>query len=80
VLTPRLLMGSAEGPGLPLISALSHFPELVAKLEVLRIGCNMGLMEDRMGALWIQACPASDSLASHILPSVARGPPNGVGE
>jgi hypothetical protein len=63
-----------------LVAALWHFLELGAELDVLRSRHNADLMEDQMGPLWIQACPASDSMASHILPSVARGPPDGAGE
>jgi hypothetical protein len=46
-----------------LVAALSHFPELKSELELFRT---------RVRA-------ASDSLASHVPPSVARSPPDGVG-
>jgi hypothetical protein len=51
-----------------LVTALLYFPELEAELEVLRSRCNMNLTEDQVDALWIRACLASDSLASHVLP------------
>jgi hypothetical protein len=63
-----------------LVAALSHFLELDAKLELLRSGHNAALMEDQVDALWILARPASDLLASHVLPSVAHGRPNGAGK
>jgi hypothetical protein len=63
-----------------LVDTLSHFPELEAELEILRFGRNTALMEDQVDALWILACPATDLLASHILPSVARGTVDGAGE
>jgi hypothetical protein len=63
-----------------LITTLLHFPELEAELELLRSGRNAALTEDRTYALRILARPTSDLLASHILPSVARGPPDGMGE
>jgi hypothetical protein len=37
-------------------------------------------MEDQVDSLWIQVRPASDILAAHVLPSIARGTPDGVGE
>jgi hypothetical protein len=63
-----------------LVTALLHFPELEAELELLRSGCNMALREDQVNALWALAFPASDFLASHIIPSFAHGPPDGAGE
>jgi hypothetical protein len=34
------------------------------------------LTEDQVDALWTQVRLTSDMLASHVPPSVARGPPN----
>jgi hypothetical protein len=64
---------------LALVVALSHFPELEAEIELLRSGHNAALTEDQVDALWILACLASDLLASHALPSVAHGIPDGAG-
>jgi hypothetical protein len=63
-----------------LVTALSYFLELDAKLELLGLGRNTALMEDQVDALWILARLASDLIASHILPSVAHDRPNGTGE
>jgi hypothetical protein len=63
-----------------LVTALSHFPEPEAELELLGSGRNAVLMEDHVDALWILACPASGLLASYILFSVARSPLDGAGE
>jgi hypothetical protein len=41
---------------------------------------NAVLTKDQVDALWILARPSSDLLASHVLPSVALDPPNGMGE
>jgi hypothetical protein len=57
-----------------LVAALSHFPELEAKLELLGSVRNAALMEDQVDALQALACPASDLLALHVLPLAARGP------
>jgi hypothetical protein len=54
--------------------------ELEAELELLRSVRNVFLMEDWVDAFWILARPSSDLLVSYVLPSVARNPPNGVGE
>jgi hypothetical protein len=63
-----------------LVTALSHFPEPEAELELLGSGRNAVLMEDRVDALWILASPALGLLASYILFSVARSPLDGAGE
>jgi hypothetical protein len=63
-----------------LVAALLHLLELETDLELLRSGCNMDLTEDHVDALWTRMRPASDSLALHILPSVARNLPDGMGE
>jgi hypothetical protein len=65
---------------LALVTALSHFSELEAKLELLGSSSNAALMEDHVDALWILARLASDLLASHILPLIACAPPYGAGE
>jgi hypothetical protein len=62
-----------------LVAALSHFPVLEGKLEMLGSKCNADLREDQMGAHWIQVRPASDSLALLVLPSFACGPFDGMG-
>jgi hypothetical protein len=62
-----------------LAATLSHSPELDTKLELLGFGHIADLREDQVDALWTQACPTSDSLASYIPPSIACGRPNGAG-
>jgi hypothetical protein len=39
----------------------------------------MDLTEDQEDALWAWVHVASDSLASHVPPSVTRSPPDGTG-
>jgi hypothetical protein len=63
-----------------LVTALSHISELDAKLELLGSGCNVDLMEDEVDALWTRVRATSNSLASHVLPSVAHIPPDGTRE
>jgi hypothetical protein len=63
-----------------LATAMLHFPELGVKLELLGSGRNTYLMKDLVDALWTEARLASDSLASFIPLSVARGSPHGLGE
>jgi hypothetical protein len=63
-----------------LVATLSHFPELEAKLELLRSGRNTNLAEDQVDALWTRMRLALDSPVSHVLPSVAPSPSDGVGE
>jgi hypothetical protein len=63
-----------------LVATLLHFSELETELELLGSGRNAVLMEDQVDSLWIQACLASDLLALHVLPVVARNPLDGVGE
>jgi hypothetical protein len=72
--------GVCWGTWSALVASLSHFSGLTIELELLGFGHNAVLAEDQVDALWIQACPASDSLASFILPSVARGSPDGARE
>jgi hypothetical protein len=63
-----------------LVAALSHFLELETELELLRSGCNADLTDDQADALWTRVRVASDSLSSHVPPSVARNPPDSAGE
>jgi hypothetical protein len=65
---------------LALVAALSHFSELNTELELLRSGRNADMREDQVDALWTQVCVASDSLASHVLPSIPHNPHDGMGE
>jgi hypothetical protein len=62
-----------------LITTLSHFLELEVELELLGSGHNATLTEDQVDALWLLAHQISDLLALHVLPLVARGPPDGAG-
>jgi hypothetical protein len=64
----------------PLVTALLHFLELEAELELLGARCNAPLTKDRVDAHWILACPTSDLLASYVLSSIIRSPPDGAGE
>jgi hypothetical protein len=43
-----------------LVAAVLHFPELEADMEVLGLGCNAGLIEDEVCALWSRMCMAAD--------------------
>jgi hypothetical protein len=54
--------------------------ELKTELEVLGFGCSVDLTGDEADALWMPVRAASDSLASHVLSSVAYNPPDDVGE
>jgi hypothetical protein len=58
---------------------VSHFSELRSELELLGSGRNVGPTEDMADALFTLVRTASDSLASYVLSSVVRGPPDGVG-
>jgi hypothetical protein len=62
-----------------LATALSHFSESGAELELLGSGHNADLTEDQV-AIWTQVCLTFDLLVSYIPPSVARGPPGVTGE
>jgi hypothetical protein len=55
--------GVCWGTRSALVSILSHFPELKSMLD---------LTEDQVDALWSWVRIASDSLASHVPPSVTR--------
>jgi Trp operon repressor len=63
-----------------LVATMSHFLELDADLEVLESDHFTGLTEDEVDALWSRVRVASDLLASHVPSSVARHPPDSVGE
>jgi hypothetical protein len=63
-----------------LATALSHFSESGAELELPGSEHNADLTEDRVVAIWTQVCPTFDLLVSYIPPSVARGPPGVTGE
>jgi hypothetical protein len=43
--------GVCWGSRSALVATGSHFPELVADLEVLKSGCNVGLIEDEVNTL-----------------------------
>jgi hypothetical protein len=68
------------GSHLVLVITVSHFLELDTNQEVLGAGRNRGLTEGEADTLWSQVRTATDSLASHVPPSVAHNPPNSVGE
>jgi hypothetical protein len=63
-----------------LVSTMSHFPELTCEVELLRSGWNVDLTKDEADALWTWVHMASDSLASYVPSSFARGPPDGARE
>jgi hypothetical protein len=63
-----------------LVAALLHFSELKFELELLGSGHNVDLTEDQANALWTRVRAASNSLASHVPPSVACNPLDGAGE
>jgi hypothetical protein len=63
-----------------LAATLSHFSELRAELELLGFGRSVDLTEDQVDALWTRVRQASDSLVSHVPPSLACGPPDGTVE
>jgi hypothetical protein len=62
-----------------LVATLSHFLELKYELDLLGFEHNVDLIEVQVNALGTQVHAASDSLASHILPSVTHSLPGGVG-
>jgi hypothetical protein len=61
-----------------LVATLSHFLELGTELELLGSRRNADLTEDQVDAFWILVRAASNSLASHVLPLVARSSPVGT--
>jgi hypothetical protein len=80
LLEDRVNAVAANGVRWGLVATLSHFLKLEAELELLGSRCNMALTEDQVDALWILARLALNLLESHVLPSVARNPPDGAGE
>jgi hypothetical protein len=76
----QLPMGSIGGAQLVLIAALSHFPELGPKLELLEFRRNADLTESQLDALWTWKRRASESLSSRVPQSVARNSPDDIGE
>jgi hypothetical protein len=71
--------GVHSGTQSALLVALSYFLELKSELELLGSGRNMDLTEDMANALWTWVSAASDSLESHVPPSVAHNPPEDAG-
>jgi hypothetical protein len=63
-----------------LVAALLHFLLLDAELELLMSERNADLTEDQVDAFWARVRATSDSLASHVLPSIACNPPDGAGK
>jgi hypothetical protein len=63
-----------------LIAIVSHLPELMAKLELLRFRRSVDLIEDEPDALWTREHATSDLLASHVPPSTAHNPLDDAGE
>jgi hypothetical protein len=59
---------------------MSHFLELKTELELLGSGQNVDLDEGQADALWPLVSVASDSLALLVPSSMARDPPDDVGE
>jgi hypothetical protein len=76
----RQLTGSAGGPVLRLVAAMLHFRDPKSELELLEFKRNTDLTEDEVDALWTWVRATSNSLASYVLCSVARGPLGGAGE
>jgi hypothetical protein len=74
--TNRVCWGSHSA----LVVMVLHFPELDADLEVLGSGHNAGLAKDEINHLRSWVCAVVDLLSSHIPSSVARSPPDSVGE
>jgi hypothetical protein len=61
-----------------LVAALTHFPELGTKLELLGSRHNADLTKDQVDTLWTQARLASYSLVLYVPLSVAHGSPDGI--
>jgi hypothetical protein len=72
--------GVRWGTGTMLVTALSHFLELKSELELLGSGQNADLTDDQANALWTLVSMALDSQASLVRSSIARNPPDDVGE
>jgi hypothetical protein len=63
-----------------LLATMSHFSELKTKLELLGSGQNVDLAKGQADALWPLVSVASDSFALLVPSSMARDPPDDVGE
>jgi hypothetical protein len=63
-----------------LFATLLHFPKLKYKLEVHGSRCNADPIEYQADALWTRVPAASDSLVSHVLPSITYSPPDSARE
>jgi hypothetical protein len=74
------MLQSLTGSRFVLVAAVSHFLELETELEVLGFGHSVDLIEDKLDVVWTRVHVALDSLASHVPSSIARNPPDGVGE
>jgi hypothetical protein len=59
-----------------LVAALSHFPKLEPKLELVGSGWDADLSDSQADTLWPLVSLALDSLASLIHSSLARDPPD----
>jgi hypothetical protein len=59
---------------------LSHFLELKAELELLGSERNADLSEDGVDALYTRVRTALGLLVLNVASSVARGPPDVIGE
>jgi hypothetical protein len=73
-------MSEVHWGGSTLITVLTHFPELEPELELFGSGYYADLLVGQLEIFWTWTCHASESLSSWIPPSVARSPPDGVGE
>jgi hypothetical protein len=62
-----------------LVTALSHFPELKSKLELLGSRSNADLTDDQVDALWSMVSVALDSLVSLVPSLIAHDPPDDAG-
>jgi hypothetical protein len=79
-INPVAANGVHWGSRSALVAAMSNFLELKSELELLRSGRNTDLTEDEADALWTWVHMASNSLVSYVPSSVARGPPDDMGE
>jgi hypothetical protein len=66
--------GVCSGSHSALVAIVSHFPELDADLEVLRSRHNTRLAENEVDVLWSQVRASTDSVASHVPPSIDHKP------
>jgi hypothetical protein len=62
-----------------LVAFLSLFLELKFELELLGSGRNVDLIEEQADTLWTRVRAASDTLVSHVPPSITYSPPDGAG-